>query len=238
MAIGAIGFNPATAPIYRALGYHVGELDHYVAVNHTVRHIELATLAAPEITQDNTLPPLVHRALTRAGLDDIAGLDSSIAPAGAPRKTAKYFSARYLNHPVYSYIVLGLIDPIADNRPVVGLMAARLAEHAGRRALRIVDFIGSAGIFARVHDVVQTLLVDHDAEYADVYNAGVDSATFERAGFVRVDPDGATIVPDHFEPFEHRNVRLRVAIKGAARPILFKGDADQDRPNIVEAARS
>ena len=27
VAIGAIGLNPATAPIYKALGYRVGELD-------------------------------------------------------------------------------------------------------------------------------------------------------------------------------------------------------------------
>jgi hypothetical protein len=80
---------------------------------------------------------------------------------------------------------------------------------------------------------VQSLLHEQGAEYADVYNTGIDATPFECAGFRRVDPDGPEIVPDHFEPFERRNVRLWFTMKAAADARLFKGDADQDRPSIV-----
>jgi hypothetical protein len=146
-----------------------------------------------------------------------------------PRKTARYFHARYVCHPLYSYRVLALIDREA----VVGLLAARTAEHNGRRALRIVDFLGPPDLVGRVGQVLQSLIQEQDAEYADVYNAGIGAAAFERAGFRRVDPDGGDIVPDHFEPFERRNVRLWFSIKGVCEPVLFKGDSDQDRPSAV-----
>jgi hypothetical protein len=130
---------------------------------------------------------------------------------------------------LYTYVVVGLVD----HGSILGLLAARVAEHAGRRALRIVDFLGPAGLFERIGGVVQSLLESHDAEYADVYNVGIDPRAFEGARFSRVDPCGADVVPDHFEPFERRNVRLWFSIKGAGEPVLFKGDADQDRPSIV-----
>jgi len=78
---------------------------------------------------------------------------------------------------------------------------------------------------------LQLLLEETDAEYADIYNVGIDPELLKRAGFRCVDPDGPEIVPDHFEPFEPRNIRLWYSLKGSSAPVLFKGDADQDRPN-------
>jgi hypothetical protein len=230
VAIGAIGLNPATTPIYEALGYRVGELQHYVRPNVTAERFELAAFAQPQVARSAPVAPVGAMALSREDFfERVASVDRSARGDGIPQKTPEYFHARYLCHPLYSYVVVGLVD----RGSVVGLLVARVAEHAGRRALRIVDFLGRAGLLERIGDVVQSLLETHDAEYADVYNAGIDPRTFERAGFTRVDPCGADVVPDHFEPFERRNVRLWFSIKGEGEPVLFKGDADQDRPSIV-----
>jgi hypothetical protein len=134
---------------------------------------------------------------------------------------------------MYSYVVAALADGSIGDDAIAGMLAARVAEHAGRRALRIVDFLGPPEVFSRAGAVVQHLLREYNAEYADVYNAGLDPVVFERAGFVRIDPAGPHVVPDHFEPFERRNVTLRFAIRTAARPLFFKGDADQDRPSLL-----
>ena len=232
VAIGAIGLNPATAPIYEALGYRVGELQHYVRPNVTVDRFELAALAQPRSARAGSIAPAGAMMLSRDDFfERVAGVDRRARGDSIPQKTPEYFHARYLCHPLYSYVVVGLVD----RGPVVGLLAARVAEHAGRRALRIVDFLGHAGLLERIGDVVQSLVEAHDAEYADVYNVGIDPRTFERAGFTRVDPCGADVVPDHFEPFERRNVRLWFSIKGTGEPVLFKGDADQDRPSVVRS---
>jgi hypothetical protein len=55
---------------------------------------------------------------------------------------------------------------------------------------------------------------------------------FEAAGFIPVNPSGGDIVPDHFEPFEQRNAPIRFAIKTDRPVVIFKGDGDQDRPNV------
>ena len=227
--IGAIGLNPATRPIYQALGYRIGELQHYVLPNANVRRFELATLTAPTAAARAGAAPLTWRLLADPkDFERLAGEPVS-TNGGVPRKTARYFASRYAAHPFYSYRVFALID----REHAVGLLATRLAEHGGHRALRLVDFLGGADLVARIGSVVQSLLHEHGAEYADVYNTGIDAAAFESAGFRCVDPDGPEIVPDHFEPFERRNVRLWFTMKAAAGARLFKGDADQDRPNIL-----
>lgn len=227
VAIGAVGLNRATLPIYEAFGYRVGELQHYVRVNATARGFELATLNSVSSPPLSNGAPLQARRLTQT--EEFDALEW-VPPAGrVPRKTPAYFRARYARHPVYAYLVIALLDRGAP----AGLMAARTAEHGRRRALRIVDFLGSDDVLARIGPVVQALLEEVDAEYADVYNAGTDCSVFARAGFRRIDPDGVEIVPDHFEPFERRNVRLWFSLKGLPHEVLFKGDADQDRPNRV-----
>ena len=118
-----------------------------------------------------------------------------------------------------------------------GTLVTRIAEHDGVRALRIVDFAGPPTLVAGIGPAIRRLIDARGADYADVYNAGIDPDAFARAGFTRVDPDGPLVVPDHFEPFERRNVRLWFAIKGTREPVMFKGDGDQDRPSLVSADR-
>ena len=231
VAIGAIGLNPATTPIYQGLGYRVGELDHYVRPNARVERFALASFANhPGVTVGAAAPVGAIPLARDDFFERVVRLDRSAGGDTIPQKTPEYFHARYLCHPVYSYVVVGLVD----GGPVVGLLALRVAEHAGHRALRIVDFLGHPGLLERLGEAVQSLLEAHDAEYADVYNAGIDPQMLERGGFRRIDPDGRDTVPDHFEPFERRNVRLSFSIKGRNAAVLFKGDADQDRPSVVQ----
>jgi hypothetical protein len=222
-----LGLNPATVPLYNALGYGVGELHHYVRPNTRIDAFELATLSGACRPPHGERPWLEARRLAQDADFDAFRCAPSDDPT--PRKTAEYFRTRYARHPMYEYIVIALLD---GGNPA-GLMAVRTAEHAGRRALRIVDFCGPGDVLARTGPVVEALLHELNAEYADVYNTGLDRTVFERAGFRWIDPDGPDIVPDHFEPFERRNVRLWFAWKGTRHAVLFKGDADQDRPNRV-----
>ena len=217
VAIGAIGFNPATLPMYTALGDRTGELQHYVF------RPGAASKPADLVGVD------IHDA-SRCGALHIGRRSSALVP----RKTPRYFAQRYLHHPFYRYRLVGL----RDGDTLAGLIAARVVAHGGLRALRIVDFAGDSDAVARSGSVIASMIREHEAAYADVYNAGIDADVFACAGFQRVDPDGNEIVPDHFEPFENRNVRLLYAIRTTGDTVLFKGDADQDRPNRVATARA
>ena len=116
------------------------------------------------------------------------------------------------------------------NRPI-GLLATRVATHAGRCALRVVDYVGPDAAVPGLGALVLTEVRRLGAEYADVHNWGIDPALFEAAGFSRVDPSGADIVPNLFEPFERHHSPVRFALKTTHPAVLFKGDGDQDRPS-------
>jgi hypothetical protein len=164
--------------------------------------------------------------------DDFDSLRAMWPTHSAPAKSVEYFRRRYAAHPIYRYSV----DAIGETGAGVALLVTRIAEHDDHRALRIVDFAGTPEAFSQSGQVVQSLLDELDAEYADVYTSGMPVDALAQAGFWKVDPEGPEIVPDHFEPFERRNVRLWYAMKGA-RTLLFKGDGDQDRPNQPAALR-
>jgi len=53
-------------------------------------------------------------------------------------------------------------------------------------------------------------------------------------GFLLKGPEDGAVVPDYFEPFDPRNIIKRFVFKPPAGAgfVLFKADADQDRPNL------
>jgi hypothetical protein len=229
VAIGAVGFNPETKPIYQSLGYRVGELQHYARPNAALSRFELASFSTV-VSQAREQDSLAARELKTGDDFDWAAREMRLTSTAVPRKTVRYFQSRFACHPVYSYRVLALQN---DSDTTLGLLATRTADHAGSRALRIVDFAGNPEALARCGPLMQRLVEEDGAEYSDIYNAGIDLDVFARSGFVRIDPDGRDVVPDHFEPFERHNVRLWYSFKGAGQPVLFKADSDQDRPSKV-----
>ena len=126
VAIGAIGLNPATRPIYQALGYRLGELQHYVLPNVTLRRFDLASLT-PAVSvhsvrlqadlagpakaghyvqsaplDDDTATPLTSTVLSRQDeFERLADAGWPGSTGAVPRKTARYFHARYVCHPLY-----------------------------------------------------------------------------------------------------------------------------------------
>jgi len=228
-AIGVVGFNATHPPLYRALGYTVGELRQYV-VFHPTRDPELSIV-----------PTGRHRPRTRPGraaLRDLSRTDFESLDATwrigdrldvLPKKTAAYFCRRYFEHPWYCYRVSSL-DVNGESR---GVLATRVAEHDGRRALRIVDWCGDDSALAEAGSALERLLVEDDAEYADFWQHGIEPSYLTAAGFEAVDADGEMIVPTYFEPFVQENRRLRFAIRPTRSGafVVTRGDGDQDRPN-------
>jgi hypothetical protein len=225
-SIGVIGFQPPAAAIYKALKFDVGELRHYVLVNPDVSTFELAVFATP---QKRSVPDSELNAVPvdASSFSTTERLDLGTRSALAPQKTAEYFRRRFLLHPRYRY------DSFVIQRKghAIGLLATRVATHGGRRALRVVDYIGPSDAVPGLGRIILDEVRRVDAEYADVLNWGIDPALFSAGGFACIDPRGPDIVPNHFEPFERRNATVRFALKSDRPAVLFKGDGDQDRPN-------
>ncbi len=228
--IGTVGLNLATRGIYRALGYRVDTLARHYMLNGAIGDFRLATV--PDAFRSGP-DPGAGASLRELDADDFMastvglGLDDS---AQVPRKSRAYVRARYLSHPFYSYRAVLVTDG-----PHAAVCVLRECRYENASALRLVDFLGSAGAMTRAGASLQDLLRQNGAEYLDFFCSGMRSE-LQAAGFRELPPgaESSVILPGYFEPFERSNVELLYSLRGPGdTPIVCKGDADQDRPNML-----
>ncbi len=233
-AVGVIGINAAHLPMYRAMRFQAGELSQFVVFR---RGAELGLALWPAGTP-RPVPRAGRASLHELTLADTDTIDQALQigerAAQLPCKSGRYFKSRYLQHPFYRYRVYALQMDDAYR----GLLATRLAEHAGHRALRLVDWYGDGDAFAQIGSGIERLLDLADAEYADLWQWGMEVSQLVSGGFAPVPPDTCTVVPTLFEPFVQQNRRLQFAFRPreARSFVLMRADGDQDRPSMLALA--
>lgn len=236
----AIGVSEIAMPIYRALGYTVGNATH-AALFPARRYLggRVALGVPPEagkaIPQDPEVEMTSMRARQR--MQAVAELEA-VAGLGVPRKSWAYVCERYLNHPFYEYSV----HAIRAAGCLRALLVWRRVESPLGAVARGVDVLGDVDVLARCGASLRDLLDEAACEYFDVVHYGVSPTILKAAGFVSTTEYPDLVLPNYFEPFEQRNVDIRVAFRAtgdlAARPIrLFRADSDQDRPNDPRSLR-
>ena len=232
VAIGVAGINKDHPSMYKALGFNSAEYQQHYMRNWRITKPSLGRfpgLGNPQRPKAGNarLEPLLREDFYRA----VEGIDVGQRADLLPAKSPRYFFERFLNHPVYRY-ELNLVR--LEGRPA-GILASRLASHEGHHALRIIDYYGEETILGELGGEIDALLERSGAEHADIWSYGISGDTLLKAGFRRVDPDGAVIVPNFFEPFTPQNSRIRFSFKSitGAPFVLFRADGDQDRPNRV-----
>lgn len=156
--------------------------------------------------------------------------DSDINIVYKPTKSIKYLINRYKYHPIYNYMFWGVY-----NEKLEAVFVVRKVDVGNSCVIRIVDVLGDLSQIGNIYEGVQLLLEYYHAEYLDILNYGIDKDCFERMGFNKLDLErNEIIVPNYFEPFEKRNVTIEVAFKASYdNYVAFKGDSDQDRPNVL-----
>ena len=223
VSVAVNGINPDHPPMYRALGFTAVSLVQHFAVNASVPRNLVAGPAG------HRLPLLQPGSALSIELDGGTIDDANITPSDGPPKSPEYFRRRFLDHPFYAYRVHAL-----SWQGSTALLASRLADHGGRRALRLVDFAGPAEVLAESGSVLSELLNESEAEFVDLIEHGLPSAAVARTGLEPVDPDGPIIVPNYFEPLVLANSRPLCAYR-TSLPVfrVFRADGDQDRPNVL-----
>jgi hypothetical protein len=228
-ALAVNGINAAHPPMYKALGFRAEELVQHFLVNPEKRQ----TLIEAPANWTPRPPSGAATTFTQVDADRLG----SLAPQGfddaLPRKTPAYFRIRFLEHPFYRYRVFLLESKTAGQ----GLLALRVAEHEGRKALRIVDFAGDAQLLASCGVALADVMAQEEAEYADFWELGLPPGVLSSSGFDALDPTGLIVVPNYFEPYLPRNGRILCAFKNSTSCgfRVFRADGDQDRPNRLRA---
>lgn len=212
-----LGLSKDSQSIYQALHFEFGAMNHYYVANPAINEFFIA--GSPEIDDEEDNGEYVIREVKEVP----AGMENRYHPD----KNAVYIENRYLKHPFYHYSLLG----VCKKEEPLCLWVTREIEVEGHRCIRIVDMIGDLEKIENMKGQIAAYLKERDAEYIDCYNYGIDKHVFLKAGFKEVGK--ATIIPNYFEPFEKKNVDIHYAAYAKKPIVVFKGDGDQDRPNLL-----
>ena len=230
----APGAGLQTRPIYHFINMDWMEMDQYYIPNPTLSNYQLAVI--PKAIQQPLSEPVQPTGITTISVQHISDPERlrdfpfRSFTTIAPFKDWNYLKKRFFEHPIYPYDVY-LTKHDGES---ICITVCRTAQHGNSSACRIVDFYGDEaglpGTMAHLRDV----MVDSGHEYIDFVCTGFDSEILARSGFCELDLDQDTIIiPNYFEPFVKKNVRVyAVADKTERlRLRLCKADGDQDRPN-------
>ena len=161
----------------------------------------------------------------------IDGLEWQPETYYSPKKSLSFLINRFKKHPIYKYGFWG----VQRSDRLLAIIVYRTIDikYLGK-VVRIVDVLGTFEEIGSIGYSLTGLLKEHDAEYVDCLNYGIDPSVFEQMGFEILDTaSNDVIVPNYFEPFERRNVQVHFAYISKSPYIIFRADADQDRPSTL-----
>lgn len=224
-SLGAISLSEDAKAMYKARRFPLDVMRQYYILNEEVDEFHVAgnvdRHAICHVVSSSS-----RYSLRWIDINDVK--DDSIEIYYRPLKSIAFFRNRYDRHPIYHYRFLGLYD----GSTLQAVLAAREIVAEGTKVLRIVDVIGK--LKGDIYKSSQNLMKAEGYEYVDMLNYGIDKEVITGMGFELLDLDLDTpIIPNYFEPFSKHNVKFDISYKAKFPYVAFKGDADQDRPNIL-----
>jgi hypothetical protein len=222
------GANPKTTIPLRRLffGDKTGRMKQYYRLNPQVREYRVCDIRQPR-EKDYKVKERLQKIIEISTMEQFCSLFDIEGMDVYPYKDNWYIEKRYFRHPYYQYKLYGL----KEQQGVTAVMVCRELEVEGTRILRIIDYMGNHSIFSETGAFWDNIMRKQNYEYVDFYEFGIDDAVLEDAGFVYRDDEDENVIPNYFEPFLKENVDIWVHYKYDGTT-FFKGDCDQDRPNI------
>jgi hypothetical protein len=139
-------------------------------------------------------------------------------------KDKDYIIHRYFNHPIYKYQFYLLKDSL--------LLICREVCAFNGKIMRIIDCLGDVAELRNVGHGLKGIIKNQNYEYIDLMAYGIEDEVMFSAGFSKVEDDDVNIIPNYFEPFVRQNIDI-YCTASVENTIIFKGDADQDRPSRI-----
>ena len=229
--IGVVNIDKPTHNFHKWLGFTIHQMDHHFMYSQTINKFQILKFTNLKNLKNLKKNKTSIIELNSQNINRL--LNDDFYDAQIPKKSNEFIINRYLKHPVYKYIVL----LIKKNKTPKVIMVIRPIKIKETTVLRFVDYIGSEKSFLLTSIVSNELLEKFNAEYIDIYSYGISKDVFKNAGYINRYNQKGLVVPNHFEPFEKRNVNLFCAFKSKLnnkKIKIFKGDGDGDRPSILQ----
>ena len=222
------GINAKTIGIYNYLDIYTNYLKQYVMINRNIKKFNILKIKnIDNIKPIDFLEDANYRLLplVKDTLDFNFNNQEYI-----PYKDKNYFIKRYLNHPVYNYMVYG----IYKGSILTSLIVMREVTINDSKILRIVDYFGDEKPIEYITKDIYSILNNNSYEYVDFMCFGFNDSNLQKAGFFKIDVTSTEIIaPNYFSPFVQENIKINFMIdtKEINKIRICKADGDQDRPS-------
>ena len=223
-----IGTNPKTMVplVKRFFKRSVGVMDQFYMINPRINEFQIIKNLDHKKGQSK-LKEKKNRPIVNLATKEFItkNFKNIFANDQMPKKSLAYLSKRYFEHPLYKYKTFSIEE---NNK--ISLLILREVSIKKSTALRVIDFIGNVRLFLKLNEWFHELMTKNNYEYIDILCSGLDEKMLMQSGFTKLDNDGDMIIPNYFEPFVQKNVKVHYE-KSNENLIIFKGDADGDRPS-------
>ena len=145
-----------------------------------------------------------------------------------PIKTLPYLLKRYFDHTIYNYKCTAIFRNRNQNIDIIFTREIFIKKLS---VLRIIDFMGDINTLGMIGNWFETMLKNFGYEYVDLLCSGINNNLLEDSGFINRRKFRDIVVPTYFEPLIEENIDIYYE-KSDEDLIIFKGDADADRPNF------
>ena len=228
--IAVLGINKDHPKIYKAINYFTGIMKHYYLTNPDIKKFNIL------INSHGIKLPIPKKSdikliARQISADDLQSIGSDlIIKENSFYKSTEFFINKYLTNPFYNYKVF----EIKKDNILQALLVLRIINIKNCNVIRVIDFDGDESIISNIGLFFLNLMRTEKAEYVDFVQYGIDKKYFLNSGFKLLDLNINVIVPNYFEPLIQKNIPLLFSYKTNNNNIrIFKGDGDQDRPNLV-----
>jgi len=231
--IGVVGIENNLLNYHKWQGFNVGRLNHYFIKNKKYN--------LPIFIKKKNKDTLIYRKIKINHINKtniLKNVKEDIFKYQFPQKSKKYILKRYLKCPFYDYKVfkIAYLDEVT-------LFVIRIIEIKKTKILKLVDLIGKQENIKNCGKFFDFILNRYNAEYLDFYSFGIKKKCLLKAGF-KDRYSTNLILPDHFEPFEFKNININYAFKFNSKKEekkylskirIVKGDGDMDRPSLIKS---
>jgi hypothetical protein len=221
---GSIGMSKIATILHKIRKYKIGTLNQYYILNEKIKENKVAIVK--EGFRQIDFPRFSNEVFITK-IEDISNFND-FDDVYKPKKSVNYLKNRFQFHPIYKYEFW----EIKQNN-CLAIIVTRKISFNNSSIIRIVDVYGKLENFSSLYYPFQELLNNEKAEYIDLLNFGLDSKIFDILGFKKLDINGLNIIPNYFEPFLQKNIEINCAYRSIDNYVIFKADADQDRPSII-----
>ncbi len=222
---GSIGMSKIAAVLHKIRKYNTGVLNQYYILSNKIKDFKIAKITDCVIT-DVVESKFNHYKIKM--INDIIHYND-FKEVYFPKKSIKYFCNRFQNHPIYKYKFWEIFD--SNNKVIIVTRKILINDSS---VIRIVDVYGRFDNFGSLFNQFQEILYNENAEYIDILNYGISQEIFQRIGFKKLSINDNIIIPNYFEPFVNENIEINCAYRSESEYVIFKADADQDRPSIID----